>query len=86
MGTFTTRTTCARILMCAGIAMAFVTIGGAAQSAMSTLDRPLISKAAEPVACVGDRRSYRNFNHCWEVVSRSARPDVASKYCSKICH
>jgi hypothetical protein len=47
--------------------------------------QPSISPAVEAVVCVGDRRNYRNFNHCWRVNSRRVRVSRAANYCSRIC-
>jgi hypothetical protein len=73
-------------LLCAAFASAFLGLGGTAPSAMPKSDRPSIENLAQPVVCVGNRRSYRNFNHCWAVNARTQSNNrwVAS-YCSRIC-
>jgi hypothetical protein len=68
-------------LLCATLA----TLGAAAALSMPTTHKPLIAKAAEPVVCVGDRRNYRDFSHCWAVNIKRLTPRVASQYCSRIC-
>jgi hypothetical protein len=55
----------------------------AAPSAMQRPDRPSVESLAQPVVCVGNRRNYRNFNHCWRVNGR-LHPRNAT-YCSRIC-
>jgi hypothetical protein len=65
-------------LTCAALA----TLGSAAAAPLPTLS---VEKAIETVACVGDRRNYRNFNHCWSVNIRRATPRAVSSYCSRIC-
>jgi hypothetical protein len=67
-------------LLCAALASAFLVMGTAVQSAMPKLDRPVVDKLVEPVVCVGNRRTYRNFNHCWRVNKRNS-----AGYCSRIC-
>jgi hypothetical protein len=39
--------------------------------------------AVEPVVCKGNRRNYRDFNHCNRSASGSPKARVA--YCSRIC-
>jgi hypothetical protein len=68
-------------LLCATLA----TLGSAAALPLPTPGTLSIEKAAEPVACVGHRRNYRNFNHCWAVNIKRSTPRFASSYCSKIC-
>jgi hypothetical protein len=72
-----------RGLLWAALASAFLTMGTAAQSAVLKLDAPSIDKLVQPVVCVGNRRSYRDFNHCWRVLGR-LNPRNAG-YCSRIC-
>ena len=67
------------------LALALAAIGGPADSAMQKVDGPRVSTLVEPVACVGDRRKYRNFNHCWSVNIRRASAGATSRYCSRIC-
>jgi hypothetical protein len=71
-------------LLCAALAMAFVAVGSQASSAMQRIVGPSVSKLAEPVRCIGDRRNYRNFNHCWRVNSHKGNVWPA-RYCSRIC-
>jgi hypothetical protein len=58
-------------------------MGTDAQSAMPTLERPSIDKLVQPARCVGNRRAYRSFNHCWRVNGR--RDPRSAGYCSRIC-
>jgi hypothetical protein len=67
-------------LLCAALASAFLGMGTAAQSAVLTADRPAIDKLVQPARCVGNRRTYRDFNHCWRVNGRRS-----AGYCSRIC-
>jgi hypothetical protein len=73
-------------LLCAAFATAFMGLGmglsAAAPSAMQKPDRPSVENLAQPVVCVGDRRNYANFNHCWAY--RGTRHRRAN-YCSRIC-
>lgn len=73
-----------KTLLCAAFAMAFAAIGGQAQSAMQKTDRPSVATVVEPVVCVGDRRDYRDYRHCWRVNSRKGSVWPA-RYCSRIC-
>jgi hypothetical protein len=68
-------------LLCATLA----TLGSAAALPLPAPGTLSIEKAVEPVACVGFRRNYRNFNHCWAVNIKRSTPRFASSYCSKIC-
>ncbi len=70
-------------LLCAAFATAFLGVGTAAHSAMQKSDRPSIASLTQPVLCVGNRRNYRNFNHCWRINGR-LHPRNAN-YCSRIC-
>jgi hypothetical protein len=72
-----------RILLCAATAVAFVTLGGDVQSAVLRIDKPPTLGLVEPVVCVGDRRTYRNFDHCWRVL---AKYPWGARHCSRICH
>ena len=73
-------------MLCAALAVAFLALGPpVAPSAMQRPDRPAIEPVAQQVVCVGDRRSYRSFNHCWAVNIRRSRPNAVSRYCSRIC-
>ena len=74
-----------RTLLCTALAMALVAFGGPAQSAMPKIDGPSVSTLVEAVVCVGDRRDYRDFNHCWRVNNRRVRTSAAVRYCSRIC-
>jgi hypothetical protein len=74
-----------KIMLGAVLALASAAIGGPAKSAMLKVDRPAVSTAVEPVACVGDRRTYRDFNHCWSVNIKRSSAGATSRYCSRIC-
>lgn len=67
------------MLLALTIGLALVGIGSPAQAAMLQADKPAIAQLAEPVVCQGNRRSYRNFNHCFRV-------NRAARYCSRICN
>jgi hypothetical protein len=67
-------------LLCVALASAFLGMGTAAQSAVLTPDRPSIEKLVQQAVCVGNRRNYRNFDHCWRVNGRRS-----ANYCSRIC-
>lgn len=69
-------------LLCVALASAFLGMGSIAQSAMPKLDRPAVDRLVEPVVCVGNRRTYRNFEHCWRV---NRRTSGNINYCSRIC-
>jgi hypothetical protein len=73
-----------KTLLCAAFATAFLAVGGTAQSAMQKANKPSVVSHVEPVVCVGDRRNYRNFDHCMQVLGSVNRYRVAS-YCSRIC-
>jgi hypothetical protein len=62
---------------CLGTAVGLV---APARSAMLPADRPALDALVQPAACVGNRRTYRSFNHCVRV----NRPRSAG-YCSRIC-
>lgn len=68
-------------LLCGTLA----TLGSAAAVPVPAPGTLWIEKAVEPVVCVGDRRNYRSFNHCWRVNIKRSPPGVASRYCSRIC-
>jgi hypothetical protein len=68
-------------LTCAALA----TLASAAAAPLPAPSTLSVEKAIETVACVGDRRNYRNFNHCWSVNIRRATPRAVSSYCSRIC-
>jgi hypothetical protein len=56
-----------------------VAISTAARSAMPMIDRPQIASAIESIVCEGDRRTYRNYNHCVRVLGPKY-----SRHCSRI--
>jgi hypothetical protein len=69
-----------KTLLCVGLATAFIGIGSSAQSAMPKMDTPSIESVVQQVICIGNRRNFRNFNHCVRVLgSRN------SNHCSRIC-
>jgi hypothetical protein len=68
-------------VLCATLA----TLGSAAALPLPAPGNPSIEKAVQPVRCVGHRRNYRNFNHCWSYNIKRSTPRFASSYCSKIC-
>jgi hypothetical protein len=70
-------------LVCAALAAALLGGGGAAWSAMPGLAKPSVESPVQSVVCVGDRRDYRSFNHCWRINARRGR--WAARYCSRIC-
>jgi len=70
-------------LLCAAVAAGFSGIGSGAQAAMQKFDRPSIDSPVQSVVCVGNRRNYRNFNHCWAV--NGTRGSWNARYCSRIC-
>jgi hypothetical protein len=71
-------------MLCAAFAAAFLGMGTAAQSAMPKLGGPAtVGSLVQSVVCVGNRRNYRNFNHCWRVNAR--RNPRNANYCSRIC-
>jgi hypothetical protein len=75
-------------LVCAAFAVTFFGLSlSAAPSAMQRPDRASIEPLAQPVVCVGDRRNYRDFNHCWRVNARSQPNNrrYIVTYCSRIC-
>jgi hypothetical protein len=74
-----------KTMLSAVLALALTAIGGPARSAMQKADRPWVSTAVVPVVCVGDRRKYRDFNHCWSVNIKRASAGATSRYCSRIC-
>jgi hypothetical protein len=59
-------------------------LSAAAQAPLLKLDRRSFESPVQSVACVGDRRTYRSFTHCWRV-NRKLTPRVASAHCSRIC-
>jgi hypothetical protein len=67
-------------LLCATLS----TLGAALALPPPVTHKPLIAKTAEPVVCVGNRRNYRDFNHCWAVNARR-KPKSAARSCSRIC-
>lgn len=71
-------------LLCAALAAALLGGGGAAPSAMPKFAKPSVESPVQPVVCVGNRRNYRNFNHCWRVNSRR-NIRWAQNYCGRIC-
>jgi hypothetical protein len=73
-----------KTLLCAAFATAFLAVGGAAQSAMQKIDKLSVATPVESVVCVGNRRTYRDFNHCMRVNGSVSGYRVAS-YCSRIC-
>jgi hypothetical protein len=76
-----------RTLLCAASSFAFVGLAlVAAPSAMQRADKPAVDSLAQPVTCFGNRRNYRNFNHCWQVNARAqSNFRYAANYCSQIC-
>jgi hypothetical protein len=60
-------------------------LGAAAWAPLPKADTALITRVVDPVTCYGDRRNYRNFNHCWAVNIRRSTPSAVSRYCSRIC-
>jgi hypothetical protein len=58
------------------------TLGAAAALPLPKTHKLLIEKAVEPVGCVGNRRNYRDFNHCWRMRGRRSH---RANYCSRIC-
>ncbi|MBX9590671.1 MAG: hypothetical protein K2X43_15290 [Hyphomonadaceae bacterium] len=73
-----------KTLLCATLAMAVLVIDAQAPSALPKADHPSASPLVERVICVGNRRNYRNFNHCWRVNSRRVGSGNI-RYCSRIC-
>ena len=69
-----------KVFLCAVFATASIGLGSSAQSAMPKIDRPSVEKIVEQVVCIGNRRNYRNFNHCIRVLG-SRR----TNYCGRIC-
>lgn len=65
-----------------GLALAAATIAWTA-TASSAPFKPAMpevqSAATTQVVCQGNRRNYRNFNHCMRYISNGAR------YCARIC-
>ena len=72
-----------RGILFAALASAFLGMSTTAQSAVLKLDRPSIDNLVQPAACVGYRRNYRSFSHCWRVLGRLSARNAA--YCSRIC-
>jgi hypothetical protein len=66
------------------LAAAFVATAGQAQSAVHNLGKPSASSLVEPVVCIGNRRNYRNFNHCWRVNGHKGSV-WPGRYCARIC-
>ena len=73
-----------KTLPATALLVAFLVINVQAASAMPKVDPPSVSALVEPVVCVGNRRSYRNFNHCWRANSRWVGSG-SIRYCSRIC-
>jgi len=71
-----------KTLLCV-LASMFLALGAAAHAPVWKTGRPLVEKAVQSVDCVGNRRSYRSFNHCWRVHGRLNPRNAA--YCSRIC-
>lgn len=69
-----------KIFLCAAAAVGIVSISTVARSAMPMTDKPQITSVIESVVCIGDRRTYKNFNHCVTVLGPKN-----SRFCSKIC-
>jgi len=65
------------------LASMFLALGAAAHAPVSKSGRPLVEKPVQSVVCVGNRRNYRSFNHCWRVIGR-LNPRNAG-HCSRIC-
>jgi hypothetical protein len=73
-----------KTLLCAAFSLAFMGLSiAAAPSAMPRTDTPTVENLVQQVICVGNRRTYRSFNHCWRVNGR-LHPRNAN-YCSRIC-
>jgi hypothetical protein len=51
-------------------------------AASSFTSDPAISLELVAKRCIGNRRSYRDFSHCWKRRAKSRR---AAAYCSRIC-
>lgn len=60
-------------------------LGTAAWAPLPKTDTGVLTRAVEPIACVGYRRNYKSFSHCWAVIIKRVRPNWASSYCSRIC-
>jgi hypothetical protein len=68
-----------RKLLILAVGFAVVGFGGPTQAAVRKADKPSTAALAEQVVCHGNRRSYRDFNHC-------VRVNRAARYCSRICN
>ena len=66
------------LLLILPLAAAFHAIGAPTSSAMPKPAKPTLMKVAEPVVCQGNRRTYRDFNHC-------RRLNTSVRYSSRIC-
>jgi len=71
-----------KTLLGAAVAAAFLGMGSAAQSAPQQLYRLAVENPVRSV-CVGNRRNFRSFSHCWRVNAKNSK--VAANYCSRIC-
>jgi hypothetical protein len=69
-----------KVLLWASFAVACVAFGGSARSAMPKIDRPSMESAVQQVVCIGNRRNFRNFNHCVQILG--ARN---TNHCGRIC-
>jgi len=69
-------------LLCV-LASMFLALGAAAQAPVFRTGGPSIESPVQPVVCVGHRRNYSSFGHCWRVNGR-LNPRNAS-YCHRIC-
>jgi hypothetical protein len=67
------------ILLLLAVGLGLLGTGGLTQAATQKAAKPSIERVAEPAVCQGNRRSYRNFTHCWRV-------NRAARYCSRVCN
>ena len=72
-----------RGLLGAFLLAAFGYLGGGTPVAMPKTAPPPNLALAQPAFCVGNRRTYRHFNQCWQVNAHRTRK--AASYCSRIC-
>jgi hypothetical protein len=70
--------------VCAVLAAALLAGVEVPSAAMPKLAEPSLESPVQSVVCIGDRRNYRNFDHCWRVISKRI-PKLAANYCSRIC-
>lgn len=61
------------------LAAAAIALTASASSAPFERTKPEAQAATTQVVCQGNRRNYRNFNHCMRFIGNGAR------YCARIC-